>query len=74
MDILHLDNNTITKPIINDMGYKSKNIQHLIDEMENDPLYVKLRRWLRLKVWTYKCLTRKYWDKQFEGYLFKKTK
>ena len=50
---------------------KSKTVQRLLDEMENDPWYVKLKRWYRLKVWTYKCLTRKYWDKTFDGYVFK---
>ncbi len=32
----------------------------------------KCGRWWRLKIWTYTCLTRKYWDKSFEGYIFKK--
>lgn len=51
---------------------KSKKVQELLDEMENDPWCVKLRRWYNLKVWTYRCLTRKYWDKSFDGYIFKK--
>ena len=51
---------------------RSKVLQRLLDEMENDPWHVKLRRWWRLQVWTYTCLTRKYWDKSFEGYIFKK--
>lgn len=45
--------------------YKGKLIQELLDEMKNDPWHVKLKRWLRLKIWTYKCLTRKYWDKTY---------
>jgi hypothetical protein len=51
---------------------RSKTIQKILDEMEKDPWYIKLRRWLMLKLWTYKCLTRRYWDKSFSGYLFKK--
>lgn len=52
--------------------YHSKTIQRLLDEMANDPWHVKLRRWWNLKVWTYKCLTRKYWDKEYQHYIFKK--
>ena len=50
---------------------KSKTVQRLLDEMENEPWHVKIKRWYRLKVWTYKCMTRKYWDTTFEGYIFK---
>ena len=53
---------------------KRKTVQRILDEMENDPWYVKLMRWWRLKVWVWTCLTRKYWDKEFEGYIFKKSK
>ena len=51
---------------------RSKVLQQLIDEMEKDPWHVKLRRWWRVKIWVYKCLTRKYWDKTYQGYIFKK--
>ena len=51
---------------------RSKVLQDILNKMENDPWHVKLRRWCRLKIWTYTCLTRKYWDKSFEGYMFKK--
>jgi hypothetical protein len=51
---------------------RSKVLQRLIDEMEKDPWYVKLRRWWRVKIWIYKCRTRKYWDKTYQNYLFKK--
>lgn len=51
---------------------RSKVIQQLMDEMDKDPWHVKLKRWLRLKMWIYKCLTRKYWDKNHSGYIFKK--
>ena len=51
---------------------RSKTVQRLMDEMEKDPWHVKLKRWWRLKVWVYTCLTRKYWDKTFDGYIFKK--
>jgi hypothetical protein len=39
---------------------RSKILQDILDEMKNDPWHVKLRRWWRVKVWTYTCLTRKY--------------
>jgi len=51
---------------------RNKVLQRLIDEMEKDPWYVKLRRWWRVKIWVYKCRTRKYWDKTYQGYIFKK--
>ena len=51
---------------------RSKFLQQLIDEMEKDPWHVKLRRWWRLKILVYKCRTRKYWDKTYRGYIFKK--
>ena len=51
---------------------RSRKVQELMDEMEKDPWYIKLYLWYRLKVWTYMCLTRKYWDKSYEHYIFKK--
>jgi len=53
---------------------KSKTVQRLMEKMEKDPWHIKLKRWLTLKVWVWTCLTRKYWDKEFEGYIFKKHK
>jgi hypothetical protein len=51
---------------------RSKTVQRILDEMEKDPWHVKFIRWYHVKIWTYKCLTRKYWDKSFSGYIFKK--
>jgi len=51
---------------------RSKILQEIEDEISKDPWYIKLRRWFRLKIWTYICLTRKYWDKSYSGYIFKK--
>ncbi len=51
---------------------KSKKVQEMLDQMEKDVWYVKLRRWYILKIWTYKCLSRKYWDKTHPNYIFKK--
>ena len=44
----------------------------MLDQMENDNWYVKLKRWWNVKMWTYICLSRKYWDKTPSGYIFKK--
>lgn len=44
---------------------RSPTVQRIIDEMEKDSWWVKLKRWLRIEWWTFKCLTRKYWDKAF---------
>jgi hypothetical protein len=38
----------------------NKTVQRLLDEMDKDPWYVKLKRWFRLQIWVWKCLTRKY--------------
>jgi len=51
---------------------RSKTIQRIIDEMDKDTWYIKLKRWIRLQTWVYICLTRKYWDKKYEHYIFKK--
>lgn len=47
-------------------------IKEILEEMENDPWYVKLARWYRLQKWVLICKSRKYWDKSFSGYIFKK--
>ena len=41
---------------------KSPKIQKLLDEMNNDPWYVKFRRWVKLKIWIIKCSLRKYYE------------
>ena len=51
---------------------RSKVLQDIRNEMKKDPWHIKLRRWCRLKIWVYKCRTRKYWDKTYQGYIFKK--
>ncbi len=53
---------------------KSKVVERLFEEMKRDRGWVKLRRWVRLKIWVWGCLTRKYWDKSYEGYLFRSKK
>ena len=35
---------------------RSKITQRILEDMEKDPWYVKLRRWIRLQLWVYKCL------------------
>ncbi len=69
-----MDRDTGSSPVLttNIETMKSKIVQQLMDEMEKDPWHIKLRRWWRLKVWTWKCITRKYWDKSYQGYIFKK--
>ena len=70
----HLVKVTGSNPVLTTKNkvMRSKVLQRLIDEMEKDPWYVKLRRWWRVKIWIYKCRTRKYWDKTYQGYIFKK--
>lgn len=51
--------------------YKSKVLEEVMEDMKNDPWYVKLKRWIKLKIWVYTCLTRKFWDKSYKHYIFK---
>ncbi len=53
---------------------KSKVVERLLEEMKNDPWHVKLKRWIKLKIWVYTCLTRKFWDKSYKHYIFKSKK
>lgn len=53
---------------------RSPTIQRILDEMDKQPWHVKLRRWIRIRIWLYTCLTRKYWDKSFKGYIFRNIK
>lgn len=52
--------------------YHSKVLQRLQDKMARDPWYVKLQRWFKLQIWTYTALTRRYWDKTYKHYIFRK--
>jgi len=47
-------------------------LKKILEEMENDPWHVKLRRWWRLQVWVYTCRTRWIWDLEYENNIFKK--
>jgi hypothetical protein len=47
-------------------------LKKILEEMENDPWHVKLRRWWRLQVWVYTCRTRWIWDLSYENNIFKK--
>lgn len=51
---------------------KSPIVQKLLDEMEKDPWYVKLKRWYRIQKWVLICRTRKFWDKEYQHYIWKK--
>ena len=48
------------------------NLQKLLDQIDHDPWYIKLWCWWNLKKWQASCWSRKFWDKSFDGYLFKK--
>ena len=51
---------------------RSKTVDRLLKEMENDPWYVKLSRWWRAKLWVWKCRTRWIWDLEYEHNIFRK--
>lgn len=44
---------------------KSPVVERLFKEMENDPWYVKLKRWYVVEKWVLICRTRKFWDKTY---------
>jgi hypothetical protein len=49
-------------------------LKKLLEEMENDPWHVKLKRWIRLQRWLWICRTRFIWDTTYEHNIFKKIK
>ena len=52
--------------------YTSPVLKKLEEEMKNDPWYVKLKLWVNLQKWVLMCRTRKYWDKTYQHYIFRK--
>ena len=55
------------------IGQKEKDyLKKLEEEMKNDPWYVKLKLWFNLQKWVLMCRTRKYWDKTYQHYIFRK--
>jgi len=52
--------------------YTSPVLKKLEEEMKNDPWHVKLKLWLNLQKWVLMCRTRKYWDKTYQHYIFRK--
>jgi hypothetical protein len=52
--------------------YRSPVFEEILNEMKKDRWYVKIKRWFKLQVWIYACLTRKYWDKSYKNNIFNK--
>ena len=46
----------------------------MLEEMDKWPWHKKLISNIRLKIWVWTCLSRKYWDKTYSGYIFRKNK
>jgi hypothetical protein len=53
---------------------RSKTLDRILKEMENDPWHVKLRRWWRVRLWVWTCRTRWIWDLEYERNIFRKKK
>jgi hypothetical protein len=51
---------------------KSKTLERILKEMENDPWYVKLKRWWGVRLWVWTCRTRWIWDIEYERNIFRK--
>lgn len=47
--------------------FTSKTLEKILKETENDPWYIKLKRWYNLQKWLIICHTKKYWDKTYEN-------
>jgi len=50
---------------------RNKIVQDLLDKMDKDPWHVKLKRNIRVQIWVWTCMSRRYWDKSFSGYIWK---
>lgn len=55
-------------------SYRSPVLQRILDEADKDPWYIKLRRWYRIQKWVLVCRTRKFWDKDYQHYIFRSKK
>jgi hypothetical protein len=53
---------------------RTKTVDRLLKEMENDPWHIKLRRWWRVRLWVWTCRTRWIWDLEYERNIFRKNK
>jgi len=42
---------------------RSKAVERILNRMEKDPWWVKLKRWCIIQIWVYTCLTKKHWNK-----------
>jgi hypothetical protein len=51
---------------------RSPILQKVLDEADKDSWYIKLKRWYRLEKWVLICRTRKFWDKEYQHYIWKK--
>lgn len=51
---------------------RSPIVIRLLEQMKRDPWHIKLMRWWRVKLWVWTCMTRKYWDKEYQHYIWKK--
>lgn len=51
---------------------KSDLLKQILDEMAQQPWHVRFRRWCRMQYYVALCLTRKWWDKSYPHYVFKK--
>lgn len=36
--------------------YHSEIVEKMLKDMENDPWYVKLKRWIKLRYWVFYCM------------------
>lgn len=51
----------------------SKRYREILDKMDRDSWYVKLKRKIWFKLYCWRCLSRKFWDNSYSGYIFKKS-
>ena len=51
---------------------RSKILDEILDEYNKNPWWYKLRTELRLKIWVYRCMLRKYFDKEYILYMEQK--
>lgn len=54
--------------------YHSPQLDRILKEMKGDPPFLRFKRWTNLQIWLLTCNTRKFWDRSYTGYIFKKRK
>lgn len=56
----------------NESKSHSPSLEKVLKEMEEASPFERFKRWINLQIWLLTCKTRKFWDRSYSGYIFKK--